>query len=280
MVRPVRIPEFASNLEAGEDGIWRSRTRSAISYPEAGNDLYFQLEDGSFWFQHRNRCLTEVLRHYPPGGVFFDIGGGNGCVALAIQRSGWPVVLVEPGPFGARNAKSRGIDHVVCSTLEDAGFRAGCMAAAGAFDVVEHIDDDLGFVRSVGTSLRPGGRFYVAVPALQSLWSQEDADVGHYRRYTTSSLRRLLESAGFEVEYLTYFFGCLPLPILVQRVLPYRLGIHISTSQAQQQKRSIHAGGVLQPILERLLARELGSFCSRRTIRLGSSCLAVAKRRS
>jgi SAM-dependent methyltransferase len=277
---PVRIPEFASNLEAGEDGIWRSRTRSDISYPECGNDFCFDLEDGSFWFQHRNRCLVEVLRRYPPRGVFFDIGGGNGCVALAIQQAGWPVVLVEPGPSGARNAKSRGIEHVICSTLQDAGFGPACMAAAGAFDVVEHIENDAGFVRSIAGSLGPGGRFYVAVPAMQSLWSQEDDDAGHYRRYSTASLQALLVGAGFEVEYLTYFFGCLPLPILLQRSLPYRLGVRKSQEAAIRQAQSQHSGGVTQRLVEWLLARELLRIRDGGTSRLGSSCLAVARLRS
>src|SRR5438552_2316286 len=91
----VDLRNIASNLELNEDGIWEAREHSAISYPQDGSDFYFGVEDESLWFRHRNECLLELLKRYPPNGVFFDIGGGNGCVAAALQNAGVPVVLVE-----------------------------------------------------------------------------------------------------------------------------------------------------------------------------------------
>jgi SAM-dependent methyltransferase len=273
------LSDTASNVEPGAEGIWFSRNRSAVSYPEHGNDICFEIEDGSFWFRHRNSCLLEAMRRFPPNGVFFDIGGGNGYVALAIQDAGWPVVLVEPGERGARNARRRGLTHVVCSTFEDAGFVERGMPAAGAFDVVEHVADDVAFLQSIGRTLAPGGRLYLTVPAFQSLWSQEDDDAGHYRRYTVSSLRRTIERAGLEVEYATYFFSFLPLPILIMRSLPYRIGIRLAPAElerARAQHRSPRGSG---PLLKRLTDRELTVIRSGRTLRFGGSCLAIAKAR-
>ena len=38
------------------DGIWRPETITAVSYPKEGNDVCFQIEDGSYWFNHRNQA--------------------------------------------------------------------------------------------------------------------------------------------------------------------------------------------------------------------------------
>jgi SAM-dependent methyltransferase len=274
------VRALATNVELGEDEVWCSRTQSAISYPEEGNDICFELEDTSFWFQHRNRCLIELLRRFPPGGVFLDIGGGNGCVSLALQNAGWPVVLLEPGARGVRNARGRHIDTVIWSTFEDAGFRKGSLAAAGAFDVVEHIEDDLGFLRSVAGALEPGGRFYLTVPAFRALWSHEDDDAGHYRRYTCAGLTHVLKEAGLQAEYVTYFFAVLPLPILLLRTLPYKLGMRRTQQQVMARSREEHRapGGASNSLLQMLLNRELARIRAGRRIGFGSSCLAVARK--
>lgn len=165
---------LAGNLDLAPDGLWWPRSRSRVDYPDEGNAFCFQVEDQSFWFQHRNRCILAAVARFPPPGPVFDIGGGNGFVARALTQAGHPAVVVEPGPVGARNAQARGLSPVICSTLDDAGFHPGALPAAGLFDVLEHIEDDRGVLRRLASLVRPGGRLYVTVPAYQWLWSGED----------------------------------------------------------------------------------------------------------
>ena len=129
--------------------------RTRPTYPDAGNAFCFQVEDGSFWFHHRNACILGAVRRFPPAGPVFDIGGGNGFVARGLVQQGFPAVVVEPGPEGARNARSRGLDPVVCAALDDAGFRPGALPAAGLFDVLEHLDDDVDVLRRLGVLVAP-----------------------------------------------------------------------------------------------------------------------------
>ncbi len=204
------------------EGIWQPTSVSLVSYPEDGNETCLQVEDGSYWFAHRNRCIIETMRNFPPQGTVYDIGGGNGFVALGMQGAGHDVVLVEPGS-GARNAIRRGVKKVIWATLSDSGLRAQSMPAASAFDVVEHIEDDVGFLSEIKNALEPGGRLYCTVPAWNSLWSDEDIQAGHFRRYTKDSLTKTMEKAGMEVEYVTGMFTWLVLPVLALRVLPYRV---------------------------------------------------------
>ena len=68
-------------------------------------------------------------------------------------------------------------------------------------DVIEHVEDDRGFVRSlVEESLATGGWVLVGVPAYQSLFSAHDRALRHYRRYSPAELRRALEDAGLRIE--------------------------------------------------------------------------------
>lgn len=270
----------AANLIA-QDGLWRARRASAISYPDAANDAFLAIEDSSYWFRHRLDCLQAVIEQFPPDGDLYDIGGGNGFVAAGLERAGWPAVLVEPGS-GAVNARRRGLTRIVQATLLDAGFAAGSMPAAGAFDVVEHIPDDLAFLRELRAALRPGGRFYCTVPAWPALWSSEDESAGHHRRYTPHSLARVLRAAGYEVEFLSPLFGWLMTPLFLLRALPSRLRRGKAGPHRWDKRTTAdhHLPALLAPFVARWHAREIAALRAHRPLRTGTSLLCVARNAS
>lgn len=278
-MRTLNLQSIAPNLVPSGEGWWKAPNLSGVSYPEEGNSLCFLVEDSSFWFSHRNRCIVQAMKLYPPPGTVFDVGGGNGVVASAIQASGLDVVLIEPGIQGVRNAVKRGIRDVVHATLEDAGVLPETLPAVGLFDVVEHIRDDVGFLSHTRRLLAPGGRVYVTVPAYPWLWSHEDTLAGHERRYTSASMREVLHKAGFAVEFVSYFFGFLPLPTLLRRVLPYRLGL-APAAVTEKSMRADHEVG--NPTLKRVLAsladRELSRLKKGSPVKFGGSCLAVGRK--
>ena len=69
---------------------------------------------------------------------------------------------------------------------------------AFCFDVLEHIEDDALAARKLARLLRLARvkRLFVRVPALPWIYGRNDAAIGHYRRYSKSGLRTLLEGAG------------------------------------------------------------------------------------
>lgn len=274
------IRKISEGLNLGKDGIWYSTNTQPIYYPAEGNDAYFGIEDLSFWFRHRNNCITTIVKEYPPeeGGIIFDIGGGNGFVSLGLKNSGYNVVLVEPGQSGALNAKRRGIKTVICATTDSAQFKPHTLSAIGLFDVIEHIEDDVTFLKSLHKLIKPGGRLYATVPAYPFMWSDEDVSAGHFKRYTAKSIRRVLETAGFEVEFSTYIFCFLPIPIVFMRTLPYQMGFSKSGTKTHNISRD-HAAksGGISHILEKLLGSEIKKLKQKKTIWFGSSCLIVAR---
>lgn len=274
------IAAAAPGLQAGPDGIWMARSAEVVSYPEGGNANCLALEEESFWFPHRNHCIEALLGHYPPAGMLFDIGGGNGYVAAGLNRAGFATALLEPGWDGVRNARSRGVQPLIWATLEAAQFHPRVLPAAGLFDVVEHIQDDAGFLAIIQNILVPGGRLYVTVPAFQWLWSAVDEYSGHARRYTRASLHRLLEQVGFQVEYSSYLFPLLPLPMLFQRLLPVALGLREVNDWGGYHSEHAPRSGPVGALLTRLLAWELAQVRRGRVLPFGSSVVAVARKAS
>jgi hypothetical protein len=273
---------LAPALRLGQDGIWHAAEEEAISYPSEGNTQCFEIEDKSFWFQHRNACIAAAVKRFPPrgNGPIFDVGGGNGYVAKGLMDAGWDVVLVEPGPAGARNAKNRGLQNVVCSTTQSAGFRPGSMPAIGVFDVVEHIEDDVGFLGHLHYLLEPGGMLYLTVPAYNCLWSDEDVYADHYRRYSSRNLRELCSKTEFDVKLLTGMFQWLIAPIFCFRALRYRLlGKSKNTIGDLNATKTDHTlPPWLGALANRSQARELHWISQSRSLSFGASLLLVARK--
>lgn len=278
----MKLPDLARGLSQGTDGIWRSPQARTVSYPAGGHGTCFEVEDHSFWFRHRNGCILDLLiRHPPPdGAAILEIGGGNGAVAWALAKAGYDVALLEPGAEGAKNAHARGLRTVMCATLEDADFPRGSLKAVGLFDVIEHIEDDAGFLSLVHDRLQQGGRLYATVPSFPWLWSAEDIEAGHFRRYTRRTISLVLEQAGFEVAEAGYFFWPLLAPLFLVRSLAYRLGL-ASPGQAATHAARDHGteGGFAVSVIARLLENERNRLAKGRQSPFGTSCLIAATRR-
>jgi SAM-dependent methyltransferase len=81
---------------------------------------------------------------------------------------------------------------------------AGEHSAAVALNVLEHIPDHVGAIRSVSRMLRPGGHVVLIVPAFEFAMSKFDRTIGHERRYTRALAGEVLTAAGLEIEELHY----------------------------------------------------------------------------
>lgn len=275
----VNINKIASNITY-KNGIYYANELSKISYPIEGNDACFELEDNSFWFNHRNNCIIELIKKFSNNQIFFDIGGGNGYFSLMLQKQGINSVLVEPGLVGCLNGQKRGVNYIVNSTLYDAKFEKESLDNIGVFDVVEHIEDDEAFLTENYSYLKKGGKIYITVPAYQWLFSEEDLYAGHFRRYTLKQMCQILEKIGFQVKYKSYFFSFLPLPLFLINALPYKLGIRKTKEKDYYANR--HNGenkGIISKILNIFLKGEKNRIFNLKRIPFGSSCLIVAEKK-
>jgi SAM-dependent methyltransferase len=166
-----------------------------------------ETEDRSFWFRARNRLIVQLAAEFSrPGDRYLEIGCGTGYVLEALVRDcGLEATGSELFAEGLEFARSR---------VPSAGFAEldarsmpyeEAFDLAGAFDVIEHIDDDVGVLRGLHRALRPGGVLLLTVPQHPGLWSAADDYAHHVRRYRRRELVERVEAAGFEVLRTTSF---------------------------------------------------------------------------
>jgi hypothetical protein len=93
----------------------------------------------------------------------------------------------------------------------------------GAFEVLEHIEDDITALGQWAQWLRRDGRLLISVPAHKHKWDASDIWAGHYRRYEKEDLIKKLQTAGLEVEH----FECYGFP-LANMISPFRSRIRAS----------------------------------------------------
>lgn len=215
----MKLLEEISEKFKKKEGIYFSEKNYTLSYPKDGNDICYELEEKSFWFQNRNNIILNLI-DVSKEDIFLDLGGGNGFVASILEKNGYNTLLLEPGIEGVKNAKKRGVKNIICGSLDIFDLLENKVNAIGIFDVLEHIEDDEKFLQSIQKKLEDSGKLYITVPAFNFLWAKEDKDAGHYRRYNKKNLKEKLLKAGYKVNYISYFFSYLVLPIFLFRTVP------------------------------------------------------------
>lgn len=275
----IPVAGILRNAEEIEPGLWSAREhRADLSYPESGHTNLMSIEDESYWFRHRAKVLIALMEKFPPHGAVFDVGGGNGYMVRAMRAAGYEAVLVEPGEAGSRSALSRGLTPVLWGTTAELGIAKGTLPSLGLFDVVEHLGDDAAFLGQMyGLMARPS-RCYLTVPAFQWLWSANDERAGHFRRYRSKAIRHLASQVGLEVEYVSYVFGVLTLPLLLLRSIPHRIGIGAGKAGTTEAHRL--PGGVIGALIERSLDRERKRIKAGGRVRWGTSIVVIASKPS
>lgn len=73
-----------------------------------------------------------------------------------------------------------------------------------SYNVLEHIDDHVAALQSMGGLVQPGGHIVLVCPAFPFAMSPVDIATGHVRRYTKRSMRKALTDAGLEVVSVRY----------------------------------------------------------------------------
>lgn len=183
-----------------------------------------RLEDGHWWFVGKRLILKALLASDPGTGRLLDLGCGTGGVLreIAAER---PCLGIDGSALALRICRAKGFSRLARGDLCALPFRAGSFETLIALDVIEHLDDDVGFLKSAAQLCAPGGRVLVAVPAFAWLWSRHDEALQHRRRYTARQLERAVRAAGLEPERVTYTnFFVFPVAA-VWRILSYRLGL-------------------------------------------------------
>jgi SAM-dependent methyltransferase len=164
------------------------------------------LEDGSGQYQQRYRAYQYDLISRHCGSSVLEVGAGLG--EFASQFSGLQrhvVTDVDPDAVASMAARFADRPEVEALQLDLAGPLPSIgapVASVVAINVLEHIEDDSGALRSLTRLVEPGGTIVLFVPGYMQLYGDFDRRVGHVRRYTPSTLRAAIAGAGLVPSYV------------------------------------------------------------------------------
>jgi SAM-dependent methyltransferase len=237
-------------------------------------DTLAELEHGSFWFRSRNRLLTwAVKRYFPTARTLLEVGCGTGFVLQGFRQA-FPMLRLSGGELhgeGLAHAARR-LPGVALMQMDARQIPFdGEFDVVGAFDVLEHIDEDVRALKEMAVAVKPGGGVLITVPQHPWLWGAADDYGEHKRRYRRAELVGKVTAAGFEVRRVTSF---------VSFLLPAMAAVRVG---GQLRPRPADPFRELRPtratfVLERILDLERRSIELGADLPVGGSLLLVASR--
>lgn len=191
------------------------------------NDLLSR--DADIYAQTKYKIILSYLKNRKNLKIL-NAGCGSGELSFLLATAGHNIMGIDPSeeyislakknlPAGLENicAFEIGvIDDLVGSEVYD------CVVAT---DVLEHIRDDARAIKKLAGLVKVGGDLIITVPAMPILFGFHDERLGHYRRYTSRSLRCLAESIDcLPIKRFRYFcFTLIPIAFIYSKILrrPY-----------------------------------------------------------
>ncbi|MCP4989958.1 MAG: class I SAM-dependent methyltransferase [Colwellia sp.] len=145
-----------------------------------------------------------------------DVGAGSGVFSKTIlqKTEAKEAICLDTGYTAEKEEKWFGKKLSYKKTLSKSNADLVLLV-----DVLEHVKDDISFVKGYVDKLDKGTNLFVSVPAFEFLFSGHDIFLGHYRRYTISSLEACLKSCGLTIVNTRYYFFMLFPLISTLRVL-------------------------------------------------------------
>ena len=232
-----------------------------------------QLEGEHWWFCARRQILKSVISRYVPCHTrlrLLEAGCGTGGNLQMLSEFG-SLDAFELDDEARHIARAKMHVDVKTGILPDGiPFAPGTYDVVAAFDVIEHVEQDVESLARLAGQLSPDGRLLMTVPALPWLWSSHDVTHHHFRRYTRRQLENVLRRAGLEPVGISYFNTLLFPAIAAVRLLKMVLRL-----------KDGHDDAMPSPFINFLLKKIFGlesHLVGRVSLPIGVSLLAVAKR--
>jgi SAM-dependent methyltransferase len=151
-------------------------------------------------------CTQEALRDalkQRGGHTFLDVGCGGGDLSKLMCDAGLTGIGVDFSDRALQIAGKtldpyirKGQYRLQLGDVHDLPADFAKVDIAISYMVMEHVEDDVGFIQKIAQYVKPGGTIILAVPGRRDRWSLEDETVGHFRRYDRGDLDAVLRKAS------------------------------------------------------------------------------------
>jgi 2-polyprenyl-3-methyl-5-hydroxy-6-metoxy-1,4-benzoquinol methylase len=195
-------------------------------------ELYAALDDPAYeeGTLARTRQLTSIVElcvaEHPAARTLLDVGAATGLLVTEAARLGLDATGIEPSRALTERAQRRGA-NVLLGTLPHRDLENRRFDIVTLIDVVEHVSDPVGLLRTAAGRLAPGGLLVVVTPDVASIaarllgprwWHFRVAHVGYF---STTSFTRAASRAGLSIVRTRRARWFFPLGYLLARVTRY-----------------------------------------------------------
>jgi SAM-dependent methyltransferase len=184
--------------------------------PDAYREMA-NIEKRHWWFAGRRRIIESMLTRLklPAGSNILEVGSGTGGNLEMLLKFG-SVTAVEKHPWAVRYTQDRfGTNlRVLEGDFLDLAFAGEKFDLICAFDVLEHLPDDVAALRRMHQLLADNGRIILTVPAYRWLWSGHDERLHHCLRYARKELLAIFAAERFILRKRSLPFGLSLLAVL------------------------------------------------------------------
>lgn len=238
-------------------------------------DRLIKVEENNFWFCARSKLITWTIKKYFPNiKNFFEVGCGTGFVLSGISNA-FPTIDLY-GSEGLIKGLKFASNRVPKATLFQMDARnipfKEEFEVIGAFDMLEHVSEDIAVLQQMYRAIKPGGGLILTVPQHKFLWSKVDEFSHHFRRYDSNELKTKVESCGFKIVRMTSFVTFL-LPLFFLSRLRFK-----RTESKKNDMSEFNLNKYVNLLLEQILGLEHLLIKLGISLPLGSSLLLIARK--
>lgn len=235
-----------------------------------------RLEAGHFWFRARNRLIIWAIAKYcPEFHSFLEIGCGTGYVLSGIANA-YPGAQLHGSEIFTAGLAFAAARQPTIDFMQMDGRAIPFVEefdSIGAFDVLEHIEEDEQVLGQIHGALKPGGVVLLTVPQHAWLWSPVDDYACHIRRYSAKEIHAKVEGTGFEVLRSTSFVSS-----LLPAMFASRLVQKVSAKKYADPTAELRISPWLNGLFEKMLGAELAVIRNGINLPVGGSRLIVARK--
>lgn len=130
---------------------------------------------------------------------FLEVGCGTGDLLYALEQRGYAGVGIDLSAAALSVARERLRTSLISVEQNDISEVNGLFDVVIASEVLEHIQDDVAFLKQLRERVADNGYLFLTVPAHMAKWGANDDFCGHVRRYEQDELRKKIVAADLEI---------------------------------------------------------------------------------
>ncbi len=239
---------------------------------QKGSQLGIEMSEESIGVNYAKEFLSLISSHILIDGTrSLEIGCGNGYFLKLLKQFGSNPSGIEPGPRAISNVIDNEIKIIRGFFPMDLPPESYDFDLILAHAVLEHMVDPISMLIACKKALNAGGRLFIAVPDCGPYLKTGDPSIllhEHYSYFTEASLKRVMQSAGFnKVEVSRSQYGN----------LLYAVGVKSNSSTELNDSRGIlndeqyfieNVNSIRNGIIHLLKqeTRQLGVYCPARAV--------------